>query len=109
MRIGWRMSVIGTVSAIAILLVASSASGLVAPVSAGPPQRPTLKHLDLNGFFPTSTRIHVGDSVSWSINGFHTVSFLAAGQTPSPPFIPSSANPISGRLDAANAPFWFNG
>ncbi|MEA2153217.1 MAG: hypothetical protein QOI18_1450 [Solirubrobacteraceae bacterium] len=109
MRIGCRMSVIGAVSALAGLIVASSASALVAPVSAGPPTPPTLKHLDLNGFFPTSTRIHVGDSVSWSINGFHTVTFLAAGQTPPPTIIPSSANLLSGRLDAANVPFWFNG
>jgi plastocyanin len=108
MRIGRRVSVIGAVLASASLMVASSASGLVAPVSAGPPAPPTLKRLDLNGFFPTSTRIRVGDSVSWSINGFHTVSFLAGGQTPPPPFIPSSANLISGRLDAANVPFWFN-
>ncbi len=68
-----------------------------------------MQHLDFDGFFPTSTRIHVGDSVSWSINGFHTVTFLASGQAPPPPIIPSSGSPLSGKLDAAGVPFWFNG
>jgi plastocyanin len=110
MRIGCRLSVIVTASALAAgVFGASSAYGLVAPVSAGPPKPTGITHLDFNGFFPTSTKIHVGDSVSWSINGFHTVSFLAPGQAPPAPFIPSSGAPLSGQLDAANAPFWFNG
>jgi plastocyanin len=62
--------------ALAVLLMAISASAaaaaaraLVAPVSAGPPHPTRVAHLDLNGFFPRVTKIHVGDSVSWSING----------------------------------------
>jgi len=47
--------------------------------------------------------------VSWAINGFHTVSFLAKGQTPPPLIIPAIGNPISRQLDAASASFWFNG
>lgn len=85
------------------------ARGFVGPVSAGPPKPTHVNHLDLNGFFPSVTRIHVGDSVSWAINGFHTVSFLAKGQTPPPLIIPASGNPISGKLDASGASFWFNG
>jgi plastocyanin len=91
------------------LLSSSSALALVAPATAGPPRPPRLRHLDLNAFFPATTKIHVGDSVSWSIHGFHTVSFLAAGQVPGPPFVPLAGNLISGQLDAAAAPFWFNG
>ncbi len=87
---------------------ASYAAGLTAPVSAGPPQPLHAKHLDLDGFFPGITRIHVGDSVSWSINGFHTVSILPAGQAPPPLILPSASNPIMGKLDAAGAPMWFN-
>ncbi len=87
----------------------SSARGLVAPVSAGPPKPTHVKHLDFNGFFPSATKIHIGDSVSWTINGFHTVSILASGQAPPPLIIPASGNPITGKLDAAGTPLWFNG
>src|SRR5712691_4668679 len=88
---------------------AGIAVALKAPVSAGPPKPPGLKHLDFNGFFPSATEIHVGDSVSWAINGFHTVTFLAQGQAAPPLIITSSAIPLSGKLDAAGAPLWFNG
>jgi plastocyanin len=107
------MSGIAAAASVALLGVlmafSSSASALVAPATAGPPKRPPFKHLDLDGFFPSVTQIHVGDSVSWSINGFHTVTFLAAGQPEPPLIVPASANPLSGLLDAAKAPFWFNG
>jgi plastocyanin len=97
------------VAAIALLASSSSALALVAPVSAGPPKPANVNQLDFNAFFPSTTRIHVGDSVSWSINGFHTVSFLASGQVPKAPFVPVAGNLISGQLDAASTPFWFNG
>jgi plastocyanin len=98
-------------AAIAVGVGAPSAlaGGLVAPVTAGPPKPPHLAHLELNGFFPSTTVIRVGDSVRCSINGFHTVSFLAKGQAPPPLIIPAAGNPISGKLDAAGASFWFNG
>jgi plastocyanin len=89
-------------------LTASSAMALVAPVTAGPPKPPRLAHLDFDGFFPSATRIAVGDSVSFAINGFHTVTFLPSGQTPPPLIIPATKNPILGKLDAAGVPFWFN-
>jgi plastocyanin len=108
-----RVSAIATAAAtlalIASLALSSSAVALVAPVSAGPPKPPHVQRLDFDAFFPSTTKIHVGDSVSWSINGFHTVSFLAAGQQPKPPFLPAIGNLISGQLDAASTPFWFNG
>ena len=111
MRIGRGLSAVtGAAMAVVLGLGASSAAAKVitAPVSAGPPKPLHLAHLDLNGFFPSTTTIHVGDSVSWSINGFHTVSFLSG--TPAPPLIiPAPAIPISGQLDAAGASFWFNG
>lgn len=90
-------------------LSASSASASVAPVSAGPPAPTHAKQLDFDAFFPSTTQIHVGDSVSWKVNGFHTITFLPSGQTPPPLFIPAMGNPISGQLDAAGAAFWFNG
>jgi plastocyanin len=95
--------------AVAVLSAAGSALGFAAPVTAGPPKAPGVAHLDFDGFFPASTEIHVGDSVKWSINGFHTVTFLAKGQAQPPFIITSAAIPLSGQLDAAGKPFWFNG
>ncbi len=99
----------GAAVALALGLTAAPASALFAPVSAGPPKQPSLAHLDFDGFFPGATRIHVGDSVSFAINGFHSVTFLATGQAPPPLIILAPTSPISGKLDAAGAPFWFNG
>jgi plastocyanin len=91
------------------LMTAGTALGFVAPVSAGPPKEPKVAHLDFDGFFPAATEIHVGDSVRFAINGFHSVTFLAKGQSLPPLIITSPANPITGQLDAAGKPFWFNG
>src|ERR1700680_1251341 len=103
------MSTAAALAALVLGLTAatSSARRLVAPVTAGPPKPTHVAHLDFNGFFPTTTKIHVGDSVSWTINGFHTVSFLPGGQEPPSLFVPGS--PISGKLDAAGVAFWFSG
>jgi len=102
-------AVTGGTLALGCALTATSAMALVAPVTAGPPRPVKVAHLEFNGFFPSATRIHVGDSVSFAINGFHTVTFLAAGQAPPPLIIPAPSDPISGKLDAAGATFWFNG
>lgn len=106
---GRRAGLVGALAGITLLAAVSSASALVAPVTAGPPKPPGLKHLDLDGFFPGTTKIHVGDSVSWSINGFHTVSILAPGEREPQLIIVNPASPITGKLDAAGAPFFFNG
>lgn len=91
-----------------VMAADSPARGLIAPVTAGPLRPLPLRQLDFDGFFPATISIRVGDSVRWTINGFHTVSILAPGQAP-PRLIVPSASPLSGRLDAAGAPFWFNG
>ena len=78
----------GAAVAVACGLTATSAMALVAPVTAGPPKPVKVAHLEFNGFFPSATRIHVGDSVSFAVNGFHTVTFLASGQTPPPLIVP---------------------
>jgi plastocyanin len=109
MRIGRVLSAAAAMAGLTLALASgASARGLVAPVTAGPPRILTVKHLELDGFFPTVTKIHVGDSVSWTINGFHTVSILGAGAPP-PLIVPAPANPITGRLDATGAAMWFNG
>jgi len=102
-------SMVAASAAVALgsLAMSAPALGLVAPVSAGPPKPVHLAHLDYNGFFPTATKIHVGDSVSFAINGFHTVTFL--GGQAAPPLIITSSSLVEGRLDAEGKPFWFNG
>jgi plastocyanin len=62
---------------------------------------------DVNDFFPHGTTIHVGDSVKFVPTAFHTVDFPAKGGKPLGLIAP--AGTTSGVLDAAGAPFWFNG
>jgi len=81
---------------------------LVAPVSAGPPKPLHVAHLDFNGFFPNETRIHVGDSVSFSVNGFHTVTFLSGAPMPGL-IVPAPESLIEAKLDTEGKSFWFNG
>ncbi|UGS39198.1 cupredoxin domain-containing protein [Capillimicrobium parvum] len=63
---------------------------------------------DVNAFFPRVTTIHVGDSVRFAPTGFHTFDFPASGGQPLPLFSPTGQK-VSGSLDAAGTPFWFNG
>ena len=62
---------------------------------------------DVNDFFPHGVTIHAGDSVTFKPSQFHTVEFPARGQKPLGLF--ASAGTVSGVLDAAGSPFWFNG
>jgi plastocyanin len=62
---------------------------------------------DVNAFFPGSVRIHAGDVVSFVPVGFHTVDLPASGGPL--PLVSPTGKKISGLLDAAGAPFWFNG
>jgi plastocyanin len=62
---------------------------------------------DVNDFFPHGTTIHAGDAIRFKPSQFHTVDFPAKGGKPLPLIVP--AGTVSGSLDAAGAPFWFNG
>ena len=62
---------------------------------------------DVNDFFPHGTTIHVGDSVKFVPTGFHTVDLPAKGGKPLGLIAPAGST--SGVVDAAGAPFWFNG
>ncbi len=95
-------------AALTLAVTAASAAALTAPVSAGPPAAPKYANLDFDGFFPGTTSVHVGDSISFAINGFHTVTFLAKGEAPPPLIILSSTAVVTGKLDASGSPFWFN-
>jgi plastocyanin len=62
---------------------------------------------DATDFFPHGVTIHVGDSVRFLERGFHTVDFPVRGADPAPFVLPGA--PIANSVDAAGAPFWFNG
>jgi plastocyanin len=62
---------------------------------------------DVNDFFPHGVTVHAGDSVRFVPTGFHNVDIPARGKKPQPLLVTGSA--ITGSLDAAGAPFWFNG
>src|SRR3954467_4253030 len=63
---------------------------------------------DVNDFFPHEVRIHVGDKVRFVPNGFHTVD-LPGRRSRKLPLITPVVQTIAGSVDAAGAPFWFNG
>jgi plastocyanin len=64
---------------------------------------------DVDGFSLNTVTVHVGDSVRWKFNGFHTVTFPKKGSGAIPFVIPDASAKYSGINDAAGAAFWFNG
>ncbi len=98
--------------ACAALAVPAAAQAATKVVSMGAP-RAALKVLqqrygsEANDFFPHVTTIHVGDSVRFRLSGFHTVDLPKKGGDPLP--FATTGPPQSGIVDAAGAPFWFNG
>src|SRR3954465_9288935 len=101
--------VLGVTLVLAIPTVAAPAQK---DVSLGPARaaqkalQPTVS--DVNDFFPHEVRIHVGDKVRFVPNNFHTVD-LPGRRTRKLPLITPVAQKIAGAVDAAGAPFWFNG
>ncbi|MCW3014345.1 MAG: hypothetical protein JWO02_1437 [Solirubrobacterales bacterium] len=65
---------------------------------------------DVNAFFPSQITIRVGDAIRFRPSGFHTVHLLSrrGGRSSARSLLPS-AERVSGALDAAGQPFWFNG
>jgi plastocyanin len=105
-----RRTIITLGAAVLMLVCASGAWGRaqVKSVTAGPFSKPKAAQLDFDAYFRRTVSVHVGDSVRWKINGFHTISFLA-GQ-PRPAFaMPVPTDPVTGVSDAAGKPFFFNG
>jgi plastocyanin len=97
-------------AAIGVLAVPGVASAATRSVDMGTP--PTAKAIgklgaDVNAFFPSTTTIHVGDSVRFLPVGFHNLDLPKKGGTPTALFAPQGT--ISGSNDPAGAPFWFNG
>jgi plastocyanin len=62
---------------------------------------------DVNAFFPQAVAIHAGDSVKFVPSGFHNVDIPRKGGKGMP--LLNAYAPVSGAVDPAGAPFWFNG
>jgi plastocyanin len=99
-------------AAVAVLAVPASASAATKVVNMGTPPsagKSFEKALaDANAFFPTSTTIHVGDSVRFLPVGFHNLDLPKKGGKPTALITPTG-QPVAGAADAAGAAFWFNG
>ncbi|HMJ36481.1 MAG TPA: hypothetical protein VK501_21435 [Baekduia sp.] len=99
--------------ALCSLALPGAASAATKAVSAGPPlKKPppgVPKDADVNRFYPQSIKVHAGDSVRFTIAGFHTINFPKKGEGSPPLAAPDATRPISAVNDAAGAPFWFNG
>ena len=97
---------------VAALVLPCAAQAAQKDVSLGPPKsaQKALQSTgsDINDFFPHEVRIHVGDKVRFVPNGFHTVD-LPGRRTRKLPIITPVAQTVTGAVDAAGAPFWFNG
>ena len=97
--------------AVAAVALPASASAALKTVYAGPPPsaRPALQQYgaDVNNFFRHRVTIHEGDTVEWSVQGFHTIDIPPVGQGDLPLILPGPI--VTGVNDAAGNPFWFNG
>jgi plastocyanin len=105
--------------AVAACVLPATASANTKTVTAGPP--PSIGKIagqalgkkfiktynpDINDFFLHRVTINVGDTVSFQIDGFHTVDLPGSGQTGQP--LTLNGATVTGVNDAAGSPFWFN-
>jgi plastocyanin len=108
-----RSSLVAFTAAVCSLAVPAAASAATTFVTAGPAIKRAPagvpKDADLNQFFPKAVTVHVGDSVSWTLAGFHVVELPKAGEAGPQLAVPDPSRPATGFNDAAGAAFWFNG
>jgi plastocyanin len=78
-------------------------------LKAAPPGAP--QQGDANLFFPRKVQVHVGDTVTFKSDGFHTATYLGSHKgSEFQIFVPAADKSLyAGINDAAGAPFWFNG
>jgi plastocyanin len=100
-----RLVLIGAGAVAAGLLLPSLANAATAKAEWGAFDRTGIAY---NSMYPAKVIISKGDKVAFTINGFHTATFLGKGQK-LPAFIaPSSAlNPATN--DPGGAPYWWGG
>jgi plastocyanin len=63
---------------------------------------------DVNAFFPNAITIHRNDKIKFVPAGFHSLDIPKKGDIPLPLASPTGQT-ISGDLDPAGNPYWFNG
>ena len=111
------------VTCAAALMFAASATAATRTVYAGSPGKLTQKiasklipnvksfvgkyNPDINNFFNQRLTIHAGDTVSFRIEGFHTIDLPGSSNSDLPLIAPNGTT--TGVNDAAGSPFWFNG
>ena len=101
------------IAALALMIVPASAAAATKTTTAGPPITKTPPpgvppYADATQFFPSTTTIHVGDSVKWKFDGFHSVYFPKKGGKNARLAIGDPARKYND-TDPAGAPYWFNG
>jgi plastocyanin len=64
--------------------------------------------IDLQGVYPKKPAVHVGDTIDFSIVGFHTIAVLPNGVDPLPLLVPTGGT-FPATDDAAGTPFWWGG
>jgi plastocyanin len=96
---------LAVLTAAAVLLVPAAASAAGKTVTAGPHKKVKSSPGDANAFFPKTIKVAKGATVTFRLNGFHTVNLGKAR----PLFVPDATKPMTGYNDAAGKPFWFNG
>jgi plastocyanin len=64
--------------------------------------------IDLQGIYPKKPVVHVGDTIAFSIVGFHTIAVLPNGVDPLPVIVPTGGK-FPATNDAAGNPFWWGG
>jgi plastocyanin len=73
-----------------LMYLLGAALGSTTPVAAAPPTKwtvivggiPADTSVYANGFFPRAIEIGVGDTITWTFEGFHNVAFLSGGAAP---------------------------
>lgn len=100
----------------AALAFAGRAGAANYTVWAGPgflkvPPAGTPKTADANLFFPRRLEVHIGDTVTFKSQGFHTATYLGTHKvTEFQIFVPApDQSTYSGIADVAGSPFYFNG
>lgn len=105
-----RAALLAVVAALAVPAVAQSATRTVwmgIPPDAQKTFEERLKS-EVNDFFPHRTTIRVGDTVAFTPAGLHNVDIPPPGGRGLPAIAPTGQK-AAGVVDAAGAPFWFNG
>jgi plastocyanin len=99
--------------ALCSLAVPGVAAAATKDVIAGKPVKKlpagVAKDADLNQFFPSSIKVHAGDSVRFTIAGFHAVNFPKRGEAPPPLAAPDTSHPANNSVDSSGTAYWFNG